>query len=777
MLPTSLEYKQMIYTREFARHFLPEIILQVIDTSARGQAMYTASSSAFYSKFSELVDEVTKGKFDYGTLEDFQFLLDGTKRLMPSQQLIQRQYGWSSEHMSNATGTFDTPEELVCNYEKLIITAGRVLYFDESYDSVPKDFDLIYYRKGAVLTTIPIRDNESYNVLVTIPVRNYDRLVFKFYGMTKPYRRVHIIEDIPGLYYEYGENEVISISLNQLVDVFSRELIAGELNFMVENANKTLNILNDEGVEKYLQRRQPIDVSLRMIFPDGSTEKVPLGAVKLSEWKVPRGGLEASFTARDATDSLALDEYVKGVFSETPVSLYELAEAVLKDANIGSYTIDIQLLNIYTTAPLPIATHKELLRMIAQAGMSVVLPQVDGGIHLKYISPLVSATNLVLNPGFDNDWKNWTTHTNCAFNVTYIYTGGHSVQLNTGAVLSQTISSLYVGHKYYIRTYVTIETEITGTGTFLYANGTAISVDMADANIQIGEWTVFSNIVTATAISLTVEMRNGASAVLCDGFMCIDLTATYGEGNEPTVDWCNENIRFFNTVLLVPRVKGPAAVDTLDYWVLLDSPEISTSLPTKSVEANIYTYKAAVDQSEIYKGARFVSGTETFTIKFNSPAKNCTVEVHSLDDTGEPTTENTATLLSSTVYAQAAILKVQANSEVQITVKGNSVSLNTSQFKVDPAVDTNLQLDAKAEIIDNRLITNKTVAEDCVSYALYWYNQRYTYDFDWRQNPAVEILDPIKVYDDFGKNNTILVTERTIEYNDGVLGGSSKGVC
>lgn len=777
MLATSEAYKEMVYTRELARHFIPEILLQVIDTSAREMAVYSASSSAFFTDYAGLVNEITKGQFDYGTLEDFQFLLDGTKRLMPSQQLLNREYGWGSEHMTDATGEFATPELLECNYEKSVITAGRVLYFDENYDSVPKDFDLVYKRKGSVIATIPVRDNESYVVNLMVPVHNYDHLTFKFYSTTKPYRRIHITEDIPGLYYEYGEKEVVSISLNQVIDVFSKEIIAGEINFQVENANKTLNILNDEGVEKYLQRRQPVDINLRMVFPDGSTEKVPLGTVKLSEWKVPKGGLEASFTARDATDTLALDEYVKGVFKSTPVSLYELAEDVLKDAGIESYTIDIQLRNIYTTAPLPIATHKELLRLIAQAGMSVVIPQLDGGIHLKYISPLISATNLVLNPGFDSDWTNWAAHTNCEFSTAYIYTGGHSVQLNTGAVLSQTIPNVYSGHKYYVRTHVTAADEITGTGAYMYVNNTAVTVDLAQANIQVGEWDIFSDIVTINSTTMTLEMRNGASAMLCDGFMCIDLTATYGAGNEPTVQWCNENIRFFKTVLLIPRVKGPTPVDSLNYWVLLDSPEISTSLPTKSVETNIYAYKTATEESEVYKGGRFVSGTEEFTIKFNGLAKNCKVEVHSLDASGNPTETNTATLLSSTFYAQAATLKVQANSEIQIIVKGNAVTATTSQFKVDPSVDTNLLMDAKAEVIDNRLITNKTVAEDVVSYALYWYGRRYTYDFDWRQNPAIEILDTVVVHDDFNKNNGVLITERTIDYNDGVLGGSSKGVC
>ena len=778
MLATSEAYKAMVYSRDYARHFIPEVLIQVIDTTAREMARYSSSSVTFFNQFNQLTDEITKGQFDYGTLEDFQFLLDGTKRLMPSRtSLTGRQFGWCSEVMSDENGSFTTPVTLDCNYEKTIITAGRVIVFDSNYDSVPKDFTLTYFKKGAQIAEIPITDNESYIVNVMVPVEHYDHLTVTFYNMTRPYRRIHVVEDIPGLYFSFDETQVVSISLNQIVDIFSKELIAGEITFSIENAEKNLNILNDQGIEKYLQRRQPVDINLTMEYPDKSTETIPLGTTKLSEWKVPKGGLEATFTARDASDSLALDEYYKGVFPKTTASLYELAEAVLKDAGIGSYTIDIHLRNIYSSAPLPITTHKELLRMIAQAGMSVVLPQLDGGIQIVYTSPLVSATNLVQNPGFDSDWSNWS-QSGCDFTQEYIYADKQSVLLPRGATLSQTVSGVKAGNQYYVRVYCTVTGEQSGSGTYFQVDGNNVTVDLANANIQIGEWDGFGAVVTASSSSMTLKMVNSAgSTILCDGFMCIDLTTTYGKGKEPTDVWCDNNIRFFNTVLMIPRVQNPNAVDTFDFYNLMDSPEITTSLPTKSVEVNIYSYKTATETSEVYKGGRIVSGTEDFVIKFNGLAKNCVVTVQSVDANGDPTTENTAVLLSSTIYAQAADLRVQASGEILITVTGYAVTSNTSQYKVDPTVDTNLIADAKAETIDNRLVTNRTVAEDVVSYALFWLNCRYTYDFDWRQNPAIELLDSVVVYDDFGKNNTVMLTERTIDYTDGVLGGSSKGIC
>ena len=91
------------------------------------------------------------------------------------------------------------------------------------------------------------------------------------------------------------------------------------------------------------------------------------------------------------------------------------------------------------------------------------------------------------------------------------------------------------------------------------------------------------------------------------------------------------------------------------------------------------------------------------------------------------------------------------------------------------AIAVTVRSSAKAQTIDNKLITNRTVAEDVAGYAAYWYNRRYTYSFDWRQNPAIQVFDTVTVYDDFNKNNPVLLTEQNLDYADGVLGGSSKG--
>jgi hypothetical protein len=777
MIDTSTQYKELVYSRDYARHFVPRVLIKIIDTNARTLCNYTSASSSFVTDFSQLINDVFTVSRSYGTLEDGQFNLGGGKYLMPDDQSLFGEVGYMSEEMSDANGHFATAlEALICTYGTQVSTVGRTLYFDDTQDFVPKNFDLVYYRVGVEIARSQVRNNSLYLYTDTLGVQRYDKMILLIYDTTLPYRRPRIVEDIPGVYLQYGKDNVVSMTFTQSVDIFNKEIVAGELDLNIENTSKILDILNPDGFEKYLQRRQPIEVYIDMVFPDNTTESIPIGKLLLVDWKSNKGALAATFTARDAMDNLTLDEYIKGTLPATPISFYELAEAVLVDAGITDYEIDIELLNIYTNACLPIASHKELLRLIAQASQSIVLPTVAGGIHLKYFSPLLIAYNDVKNACFNTDLTDWTA-TNVTADTAHVYSGKQSMTITSVGTLGQQIA-FKGGHKYYIKAYVWYTGTLLAGTSGIYVDSTLISVNLAQANLVPETWSEiaaeYTPVVDITA-ALSVK-NNGSEAFNVGAVESVDLTLLYGAGNEPDVDWCNQNIRFFTSSASVPRVLDPVPVDTFDYSILIDAPEIGTLPATKSVETNIYTYTKDAATSEVYKGTRYITGTEEFVIKFSGIASDCAVTVASLDDNGNPTTPNTATLVSAAVYAQAAKLKVIANSNVQITVTGYKVSAETSSYKIDSDIDANLVADATAVTIDNKLITLRTVAEDITAYALYWYKRRYQYDFDWRQNPAIENTDWVKVYDDFGKNNVIMLVERNIDYFDGVLGGNSRGV-
>ena len=782
MVPTSSNYKKFVYNKApyelDARHFLPQALIKIIDVAARDVCSYAASSTAFYSEFSELIDDNTEHAHAWGTLEDFQFLLNGTIQLMPDSavDMQAQQNGFVSEEMSDAQGNINVT--LTCSYTQQVSTVGRTLFFDPSYDAVPSDFTIVYYRTGTEIARDTVSGNTAYTYISKVAASRYDQMIITFTKTICPYRRIHLTEDVPGVYATYADKDVVSLNITQSVDIFSEELTVGEIDLTIQNITKQLDILNAEGLERYLQRRQPIEIRLNLVFPDDSVESILVAYWELSTWKSNKGALDATFTIRDPIDKLAAGEYIKGVLPSSFVSFYDLAKDVLDDAGVKEYTIDSELHNVYTKACLPIAEHKELLRMIAQATQSVVIPEADGSIHIKYISPLIYGYNALTDGAF-NKSDNWTL-SNATLSTDYLYIGSNSVKMGAPtSSVAQTISELTAGHIYYGRFYALPTVDLTGQSGVagLYIDDVLTSVNIQAANLGVEEWSAVSCRFTHNATSMTVKLQSTlpADILYIDGLMICDLTLIYGAGNEPTQEWCDSNIRFIADTMLIPRAKDPAPVDNLDYNILIDAPEIETSEAVKSVETSIYSYEIASETSEVYKGVRVINGTEEFTIKFSSIAAECTVAATLVDDNGN-TAEGAVTVLSQNIYSRAAVLKVRATGNVQIIVTGKKVTQSTSTYKVNADIEPSLVADAISKTIDNELITYRAIAENVTSFATYWYGRRYRYDFDWRQNPAVELLDTVTVHDDFERNNGVYITDRELEYNNGVLSGNSKGV-
>lgn len=779
MIETSDKYKQLVYSRgeydKFMRQFLPYALIKIIDVSARDSCGYTSTSEAFFNVFASLIDDTWKKSLGWGTAEDFQFLLSSDQVIMPDRDADVIQglpTGWITEAMSDAQGRFNPPQVLTCQYTGLVTTIGRTLCWDMAYDNYPVDFDLVYYRVGAEIARDEVRGNNTWQFTSTVDVKRYDQMILTVYSTSHPYRRIRLLEDIPGIYIEFSEGEVVSLTLAQEVDVYSNELVTSEIDLVVQNTVKLLDILNPSGWERYLQRHQPVDLYLDMVFPDESRESVHLGYWELSTWKANNSSLEAQFTVRDPIDKLTRNRFIKGIYPTAARSLYDLAVEVFQDAGVTHYIIDDSLKNVKTTARLPIGTHKEVLRVIAQAGRCVVVPTPDGGIWVRDISPLLRA-NTLINDGVFNVGSAWT-RSNANLSETYIFTGLHSILLGSGTGYIQQSVAGISGHKYYGRFHVlpTTDLENVNGNAGLYVNNVLRSVQLRTANLTEYRWTAVSYQFVADSASLAVKFQStfASAVVYVDGFMLIDLTAIYGAGKEPDQEWCDTNIRFITDDMLLPPFVDPPSTDDLDYRVLFNPPSITLSDPISSVQTKIYTNTEEAEESELYKAVRTIRGTETFNIEFDSPCKSCTIKAY----TNGTTTE--VAIKSKTVYAAAATLTIQANGDIQIVVMGKRVNSSTTSFIVSSDLDVALIEDAADHIIDNELVTSLDVAEDLTSYALYWDTKRNKYEFDWRQNPAQEVLDHVKVHDDFDNNNVIMITERNLEYNAGTLQGDSKGV-
>lgn len=771
MIATSEKFKLAVYNKApyhlTARHFLPRARLKVVDTTGAGE--YTASSEAFYSQLDLLAPEGTANDVLWGTLEDFQFLLSNRVKLMPDSTAAIQEHpnGWVTEIMTNAAGQFVDDCWLDIRYATQVSSIGRTLEFDEQYDSVPASFDLIYFRNGVEISRDTFRNNTKYQVVSTVGVKGYDRILIQFYATTRPYRRVHMLNDFAGIVMSFDDTDIVSINCLKTVDVTGELLETGETDINVSNQNHGLDILNSSGFEGYLQKKQPFDFSLYQVYPDGTMEQVWMGSWLLYDWQAKNGSMDATFTVRDALERLTQDVYRKGAFIDNGAAVGTLMEELFEDLGVTDYVIDPQFYQVTTTIPLPILTHKELLRQLAQLGQGVVLPTRSGGFHVKYISPLRFAANLFSNSIFDSA-MGWTL-TNCSLSTMYVYSGMASVYMSGNSKIMQTVS-IQRGHKYYFRIRVHPDGDFaSATGeAYMTYGGVTGSTSIRAISTPTDGWAMFTSIYEASSsgnlqVGITYNISVGA---YLDNFMVIDLTSIYGSGTEPTQEWCDSNIRDILDNLMIPKCQQDVPVDEFDYSILITPPDVQFSAPIGSVDAKINVLSDDAEVSEISKGTRTVRGTQEFDIDLGGLARNCTIALSG----------GNASLISATWYARSVHATIRAVGEVSWVITGTRVNVVTSDYVLTPRDDSHLTENAEAHSCANVFVDSYKSAETLVAFLAYWLERRFDYNLSWRQNPSIEPLDPVKVHDDYNNKNVALLTEQSIEYSNGVLRGSSKGV-
>lgn len=167
-------------------------------------------------------------------------------------------------------------------------------------------------------------------------------------------------------------------------------------------------------------------------------------------------------------------------------------------------------------------------------------------------------TNLVKNGSFENGLNNWekynyldpsaTIHTS---NTLYKKFGNKSIErlsndTNSKNLIAQSIHFIE-GHKYYyfLSGYTNSTTSQRISSDVNSRSNSNITFDITK---QVG-WVKGSVIYTSEATedrNISINCAVTTDKTYVDGVGVIDLTDAFGAGNEPTKEWCDENIDYFN---------------------------------------------------------------------------------------------------------------------------------------------------------------------------------------------------------------------------------------
>lgn len=229
----------------------------------------------------------------------------------------------------------------------------------------------------------------------------------------------------------------------------------------------------------------------------------------------------------------------------------DLPNGISKKDVKASYIIETGVLPNQNTSK----TYDLYLWIDENAGNEVMNQRFEAEIiiYSTPTDPQVELTNLVSDPSFENSsiWSGGSLDTARAkYGTTSIKLIGTSTAPEILAANSIAIP-LNSTHKYYAR-YEVYHEGATGTAGLYWPVAEPNFVE----GVKLGSantWNVVSAVNNRTSFSgytsatLRLDYNNNytTAPVWYDGLVLIDLTESFGSGNEPSKEWCDENIPFF----------------------------------------------------------------------------------------------------------------------------------------------------------------------------------------------------------------------------------------
>lgn len=300
-------------------------------------------------------------------------------------------------------------------------------------------------------------------------------------------------------------------------------------------------------------------------------------------------------------------------------------QSIRVDYNNGSSTEPIYfdgLIMIDLTADFPNGDYPEIAELDK-------IPFFEG--TYVYDDGKINFDNLVTNGSFENDLTNWeisgtiisTTLDRCIGITSACFSNETT---STSNILSQNLTDLLSNHKYYLKANFKSDKTLQDDTTLNFKLSES-ETDIIDINvinyIKNNEWVAISEIVenATSASTYVIKVEYGKSAnetsnIYIDGLELIDLTETFGSGNEPTKEWCDHNLpKYFEKRFILEKVPV-FGVDSHTLVMAHYTSDLSDSSDNKSVE-----YTAANTPQLSLEQSKF--GLKSFDARaYNVPAYN-----------------------------------------------------------------------------------------------------------------------------------------------------------
>ena len=312
MIDCSPEYRAAI-VGDSRKMYIQAIIDLISPDIVYGDA--SSQTSSKYSKPEQLHDKVMQA-VRHATLERNRWLLDGSYRGYPDDPAdLTSEVGYQSAALSGEAGSFSVPQFVRMNFSGVEVLQAISVYFPGAVsDGVPRDFVVsiratdneVYYTKTFEGNTAPSISLSGFTVYSPASIE------VNVSAWSLPYRRMRVMEIIPGIYETWTQRMISEINVRQQVNFACTALPYGTATISIKNDDRRFEPRNKSGVFLSITDRQEIPIMVGPELPDGSVEYKQVGVFYQYSggWKTGENRLTITWELVDIVGLLAERDYV-----------------------------------------------------------------------------------------------------------------------------------------------------------------------------------------------------------------------------------------------------------------------------------------------------------------------------------------------------------------------------------------------------------------------------------------------------------------------------------
>lgn len=338
-----------------ARRILLRAIIDLISPDIVYGAGAT-SGQIPWSQLAQIHDKVFDTPAKYATLEHNRWTLDGTFGIFPDQAAdVTGQVGYIGDALSGADGSFATAPWVELQFSGVSVLQACSVYFpDDEYDGVPLDFTVEVKQGGTAYYSKSFTGNQAASVAMSgFTVNNPDAIRVTVSKWSLPYRRMRLVEIVPGIYEQWDNNIIAEFSVKQQGNVACTALPYGTCTLKMDNLSRRFEPRAKDGLFQSIEERQGIDISIGVRLADGTDDYKRVGIYYQYSrgWRTGDNGLTMQWDLVDIIGLLSSREFLPP--STLPTTLEGWIAALVGQLGVNfanRYAVDPNYIGAAVTA-------------------------------------------------------------------------------------------------------------------------------------------------------------------------------------------------------------------------------------------------------------------------------------------------------------------------------------------------------------------------------------------------------------------------------------------